>query len=146
MRVQDNGGLYDKDKLRWKGVEDTTIVAACGPPGGARQPMSQRFSRHFLAVYMLEPSEATLRHIFEQAASSFFAINFPADVAAPVLKAMVASSVEAHVVAAKRLLPTPYKPHYTFSMRDLSKIYQVALHQALTEALVCACIGLLLRE
>ena len=30
-------GFYDRKKLFWKTIEDVTLVAACGPPGGGRQ-------------------------------------------------------------------------------------------------------------
>ena len=124
-RVQDQGGMYDRDKFAWAAIQDASLVAACGPVGGGRAPMSQRFTRHFQTLYMPEPPEATMRHIFEKAASGFFALHFPADVGPTMLKAMVASSVEAYAACSLKLLPTPYKPHYTFNLRDLSKIFQV---------------------
>lgn len=30
-------GFYDRKKLDWMGIQDTTLCAACGPPGGGRQ-------------------------------------------------------------------------------------------------------------
>lgn len=30
-------GFYDRKKLEWMGIQDTTLCAACGPPGGGRQ-------------------------------------------------------------------------------------------------------------
>jgi hypothetical protein len=29
--------MYDRKKLFWKEVDDTVLLAACGPPGGGRQ-------------------------------------------------------------------------------------------------------------
>jgi len=50
-------GFYDRAKLYWKEVEDTTLCAACAPPGGGRQEMSPRFVRHFTLLNVPPPSE-----------------------------------------------------------------------------------------
>lgn len=31
-------GFYDRSKLFWKDVDDTTLVAACAPPGNGQAP------------------------------------------------------------------------------------------------------------
>ena len=33
-QFQDFRGFYDRKKLYWKYIEDTTLVSACAPPGG----------------------------------------------------------------------------------------------------------------
>ena len=32
----DKWGFYSRDEWDWKGVQDSTLVAACAPPGGGR--------------------------------------------------------------------------------------------------------------
>lgn len=63
-QMQDFGGLYDRDKLAWIKVEDVTMSAACGPPGGGRNHVTTRLIRHFTVLSIPPPSELTLRHIF----------------------------------------------------------------------------------
>ena len=58
--LQDHGGFYDRGKLFWKEIADFTLLAACAPPGGGRQDMSARFTRHFLVLCMPPPSEVGL--------------------------------------------------------------------------------------
>lgn len=41
-QFQDYRGFFDRAKLFWKDVEETTIVSACGPPGGGRQELTER--------------------------------------------------------------------------------------------------------
>ena len=41
------GGFYDRQKLFWKNIEDTSLICAAGPPGGGRNKLSQRFVRKF---------------------------------------------------------------------------------------------------
>ena len=36
-QFQDFKGFYDRKKLFWKDIEDTTICTACAPPGGGRR-------------------------------------------------------------------------------------------------------------
>ena len=123
--MQDRGGLYDREQHVFCGLGRHALLAACAPPGGARQPMSQRVTRHFHPIYMPAPPEATLRSIFEQAAASFFTLNFAADLGPSLLKSVVSSTVDMFAAVSAQLLPTPFKPHYTFNLRDLTKVFLV---------------------
>ncbi|CAN0043390.1 unnamed protein product, partial [Laminaria digitata] len=42
----------------------------------------------------------------------------------PVTEPLVAASVKIYERIASELLPTPAKSHYTFNLRDLSKVFQ----------------------
>ncbi|KAJ9522810.1 hypothetical protein QJQ45_019798, partial [Haematococcus lacustris] len=70
-QLQDFGGFYDRKKLFWKEVEGATLCAACGPPGGGRQEMSSRFTRHFTQLNMPPPSETAMRTIFSTILGGF---------------------------------------------------------------------------
>ncbi|KAM3182197.1 hypothetical protein ACTXT7_012865 [Hymenolepis weldensis] len=63
-QFQDFGGFYDRDKLTWIEVEDVILAAACGPPGGGRNPITARLIRHFSVLAIPAPSDITLKHIF----------------------------------------------------------------------------------
>jgi len=56
----DKKGLYDRDTLEWKRVEDTTIIAAGARPGGGRNELTLRFTRHFNVFNIPEASKQTL--------------------------------------------------------------------------------------
>jgi len=43
-------------------------------------------------------------------------------------KPLVAASLEVYETIQKELLPTPTKSHYTFNLRDVSKVIQVTRH------------------
>ena len=48
---------------------------------------------------------------------------FPtSEIKARMLKPMVDSSIEVYLRIATELLPTPAKAHYTFNLRDVSKV------------------------
>jgi dynein heavy chain len=118
-------GLYDRQKLFWKNIEDLTLVAACAPPGGGRQDLTPRFVRHFSMLTIAPPTEAVMKHIFGSILSGFLE-TFPADVKA-LTSSMVDSTIEVYTRICADLLPTPAKSHYTFNLRDLSKVFQGVL-------------------
>ncbi|KAF5915052.1 hypothetical protein HPG69_003553, partial [Diceros bicornis minor] len=64
-QYQDFGGFYDRNKLFWKDIQDVTIVSACAPPGGGRNPVTPRFIRHFSMLCLPMPSEHSLKQIFQ---------------------------------------------------------------------------------
>ncbi|XP_053520536.1 dynein axonemal heavy chain 6 [Artibeus jamaicensis] len=121
-QYQDFGGFYDRNKLFWKDIQDVTIVSACAPPGGGRNPVTPRFIRHFSMLCLPMPSEHSLKHIFRAILNGFLS-DFP-----PAVKKTAHHIVEASVEIYSRmsvdLLPTPTKSHYVFNLRDLSKCVQ----------------------
>ncbi|KAL0620243.1 Dynein heavy chain 6, axonemal, partial [Plecturocebus cupreus] len=54
--------LYDWPKVT---LLDVTIVSACAPPGGGRNPVTPRFIRHFSMLCLPVPSEHSLKQIFQ---------------------------------------------------------------------------------
>ncbi|XP_044910412.1 dynein axonemal heavy chain 6 isoform X7 [Felis catus] len=121
-QYQDFGGFYDRNKLFWKDIQDVTIVSACAPPGGGRNPVTPRFIRHFSMLCLPTPSEHSLKQIFQAILNGFLS-DFP-----PAVKQTASNIVEAAVEIYNRmsvdLLPTPAKSHYIFNLRDLSKCVQ----------------------
>ncbi|KER18354.1 hypothetical protein T265_16116, partial [Opisthorchis viverrini] len=63
-QLKDFGGFYDRDKLEWITIQDVTLSAACGPPGGGRNPVTPRLIRHFSVFTIPPPSEVNLKQIF----------------------------------------------------------------------------------
>ncbi|KAF8560849.1 hypothetical protein P879_09241 [Paragonimus westermani] len=121
-QFQDFGGFYDRDKLEWIEIRDMTLSAACGPPGGGRNPLTPRLVRHFSVLAIPPPSEANLKQIFSTILKGFLR-DFSQTVRGAT-EAVVSAAVEIYVRMAKELLPTPTKSHYVFNLRDLSKCIQ----------------------
>jgi dynein heavy chain len=151
-QLQDYRGFYDRKGLFWKDVEETVLCAACAPPGGGRQEVtprcvryrpcvrvcvfgggwpltpppcsapSPRFLRHFTMLSVPPPSDAATKSILSSILGGFLS-DFPPDLKASCA-ALVNASVEAYGRISEGFLPTPAKSHYTFNMRDLSKVSQ----------------------
>ncbi|XP_005385504.1 PREDICTED: dynein heavy chain 6, axonemal [Chinchilla lanigera] len=121
-QYQDFGGFYDRNKLFWKDIQDVTIVSACAPPGGGRNPVTPRFIRHFSMFCLPMPSEHSLKQIFQAILNGFLSDFTPA--VKQTAPNIVEASVEIYNRMSVDLLPTPAKSHYVFNLRDLSKCVQ----------------------
>lgn len=120
----DYQGFYDRYKLFMKSVEDTILVCAAAPPGGGRNVLSPRFTRHFNIICLAKQSDKTLISIFGQILKEFFnAWGFTENVKRKS-EAIVEGTVEIFTRISKDLLPTPTRFHYTFNLRDISKVFQ----------------------
>ncbi|KAL3669840.1 hypothetical protein V7S43_005217 [Phytophthora oleae] len=123
------GGLYDRDKFFWKDINDSVLIAAGGLPGGGRQTLCPRFVRQFSAVFCL-PScdEAGMKVIFNSILSTHItacggASAFAKNVRDTLLLTADATC-ELFQLVVQGLLPTPAKCHYTFNLRDVTKLIQ----------------------
>lgn len=119
----DNGGFYDLETLKFKEVKDTNFITACAPPGGGRNVVTPRLFRHFNMIWIPALSKKSMELIFSSILRGFLEINQKSSLdmfADPVVR----SSVEIYEKTIKDFLPTPAKSHYTFNLRDLSKVVQ----------------------
>lgn len=119
----DSSGFFDTQKLIFKQIKDTKFVCACAPPGGGRNHVTPRLFRHFNMVWVPDLSEQSMQTIFTQMLEGFLALNEASGLrifAEPVIRA----SVDLYQKTINEFLPTPAKCHYTFNLRDLSKVVQ----------------------
>ncbi|XP_063958044.1 dynein axonemal heavy chain 6-like isoform X2 [Lytechinus pictus] len=115
-------GFYDTTKLAWKNILDVTLVAACAPIGGGRNPLSPRLLKHFCMLALPQPSTRSLQHIYQVQLGRFLENgDFLPDVK-ELLNPLVSASIAIYYKMCVNILPTPAKSHYTFNLRDLSKV------------------------
>ena len=116
-------GFYDLKNFFFKNVEDVIFVASCAPPGGGRNQVTPRFFRHFNMIWQIQLSQSSMETIFSSILRGFLDEHPDenlSDYADPIVK----TSVETYIKICNDLLPTPNKSHYTFNLRDLSKVIQ----------------------
>jgi dynein heavy chain len=118
-------GWYDlvEKSHPWRTIIDTTMVAACGPPGGGKQPVTDRFFRHFNIIGYTALSDSVMHAIYTTILGEFLKAGFSED-CIKLTNSLVESSVVVFNRIGKELLPTPAKSHYTFNLRDLGKVFQ----------------------
>ncbi|GMH32802.1 hypothetical protein BSKO_00636 [Bryopsis sp. KO-2023] len=120
----DHEGWYDrKPPCQFKKIVDTQFVGSMGPPGGGRNPVTNRFLRHFNIISFTEMSSESLMRIFTTILSAFLKKNFNEGIQEMCDK-VVQGTVDIYNDIKVALLPTPSKSHYTFNLRDLSKVIQ----------------------
>ena len=116
------GGWYDRKALEMRKIIDVIFVCACGPPGGGRNHVTARFYRHFNVVNYVDMSDDSLNLIFTTILTNFLG-TFEAEVLGEAA-GFVKATVSLYNTVLEELRPTPAKPHYSFNMRDISKVFQ----------------------
>lgn len=118
-------GFYDRDKLFWKDITDVLMFVGAAPPGGGRSAVTGRFTRHFNVLCFPPASEIALTTIFTSILSGFVA-KFETEIQ-KLVHGTVAATIEIYTKISQELLPTPAKFHYTFNLRDISKVRESLL-------------------
>ncbi|KAL0221591.1 hypothetical protein RCL1_001445 [Eukaryota sp. TZLM3-RCL] len=118
----DYGGWYDRKTLTFRKLVDILFVSAMGHPGGGRTEITQRFTRHFNLISFCNLESDSLTRIFSTM-FNWFANRFSGGIRG-LSSTLVETSVKLYNSISINLLPTPSKSHYTFNLRDLSKVFQ----------------------
>ncbi|KAI8782171.1 dynein heavy chain 12, axonemal, partial [Biomphalaria glabrata] len=118
----DHGHWYDLKDTSKLTLIDIQFLAAMGPPGGARNVVSQRLTRHFTVVSMNAFSDDTMSKIFNAIVNTYFKYEEFAMDFIVLGSSIVQSTLEVYKEAMANLLPTPNKSHYVFNLRDFSRV------------------------
>jgi len=120
----DHQGWYDLKDCTFRELVDIQFIAAMGPPGGGRNPVTPRYIRHFNLLWCTDYAPAALERIFKTIFDWHFSKDkFPGECTS-LGNGIVQATINIFNNIAKELLPTPSKSHYTFNLRDLSKVFQ----------------------
>jgi len=117
----DHDGWYDlKSVGSFMKITDINFICAMGPPGGGRNPVTPRLTRHFNLISFTEMENTSLNKIFKTVLDSFLG-KLSQDLLV-LTDSIVNASIHVYNTIRNELLPTPAKSHYTFNLRDLSKV------------------------
>ncbi|EDL24804.1 mCG3819, partial [Mus musculus] len=118
----DHGGWYDRKVIgAFKNLVDINFVCAMGPPGGGRNAITPRLTRHFNYLSFIEMDEVSKKRIFSIILECWMAGAPNID---DLTEPLVDATINVYGIITSQLLPTPAKSHYTFNLRDLSKVFQ----------------------
>ncbi|KAJ3375748.1 Dynein heavy chain 2, axonemal [Allomyces arbusculus] len=118
----DYGYCFDKQKQLVKHVHEVQLVAAMGPPGGGRNPLSSRVQSRFHLLHMAFPNEVSLNRIFATIINQKLQ-DFEEELK-PLGAIMTQSTIDVYHAVVAQFLPTPTKMHYLFNLRDISRVFQ----------------------
>uniref|UniRef100_H2YF92 AAA+ ATPase domain-containing protein n=1 Tax=Ciona savignyi TaxID=51511 RepID=H2YF92_CIOSA len=128
----DHSGWYDRKAIGlFRTLVDISFVFAMGPPGGGRNPITARLLRHCNYLCCNEMELESKSRIFSTIVSGWLS-PAPEDIR-DLCKGLVSSTIELYDLITTQLLPTPAKSHYTFNLRDLSKVFQGMLMMEVTK-------------
>uniref|UniRef100_A0A5F8HDN5 Dynein axonemal heavy chain 3 n=1 Tax=Monodelphis domestica TaxID=13616 RepID=A0A5F8HDN5_MONDO len=112
----DHGHWYDKKDTSRLDIVDVLFVSAMGPPGGGRNDITGRFTRHLNIISINAFEDEILTRIFTSIADWHFGKGFG--------KMLVQATMTIYKAAVENFLPTPSKSHYVFNLRDFSRVIQ----------------------
>ncbi|NXP46066.1 DYH7 protein, partial [Heliornis fulica] len=118
----DHGFWYDLKDTSKITLVDVQLLAAMGPPGGGRNPVTPRFLRHFNLCAINSFSDDTVVRIFATVVGVYLRASEFSSEFFTIGNQIVTATLEVYKKAIKNLLPTPTKSHYTFNLRDFSRV------------------------
>lgn len=124
----DSKMFYD-EKRQLRHIKDTIFMACCAPPSGARNPVTPRLFRHFNMIWIPDLKEDSMKTIFKEILKGYLETgpligNKESLDLIEKLDVIMNCSLSIYNKIRMEKLPTPEKSHYTFNLRDMSKIVQ----------------------
>ena len=126
-QLVDNGGWFDLAEKEFKTIVDTQLVSAMCPPGGSRNHITPRMLRHFSIMCISSFDGGTMKLIFNTILSWHMEVQRMPEEVFSLSTNIVDATLSIYSKAIENLLPTPLKSHYTFNLRDFSRVVQGVL-------------------
>ena len=145
-QYMDHDGWYDRKAIgSFLTLTDIMFIGAMGPPGGGRNPITARFSRHFNTLAFVEMSDESKARIFKSIMVNGWLSGKMSKIQGShetpeflvqeddIIDKLIQKTIDVYNTISEQLRPTPAKSHYTFNLRDLSKVVQgITMHEVST--------------
>jgi dynein heavy chain len=118
------GGCYTYVKpIKFQQIIDVSYALSMGPPGGGRNPVSNRFLRFFNNIAFPDLSARSMSKIFTTLLNEAFRLQRADKVLSEAVVPLVKSTITVFQQCIKAFVPKPAHVHYTFNLRDVSRVF-----------------------
>ncbi|KAG7245081.1 hypothetical protein INR49_023647, partial [Caranx melampygus] len=122
----DHHHWYDKKDTSVLNIVDVLFMSAMGPPGGGKNDITGRFTRHLNVISIDCFDDETLTKIFSSITDWHFSKGYDASFCR-LGKIMVQATMAVYKDTIDSFLPTPSKSHYIFNLRDFARVIRGVL-------------------
>ena len=120
-QYQDQGHWFHPADCSKLYLEDLILLSAMGPPGGSRNDITNRMTRHFNVVSVDTFGEEIFKIIFGTITDWHFARGFQGNCCVTG-KLIVPATAQLFNGILPKFLPIPSKSHYLFNLRDFARV------------------------
>jgi len=106
-----------------KRIEGLQFLGAMNHPGGGRNDIPPRLKRHFFSFNMTPPSQKSVENIYGRILEVLFNPKKYSQEVCNMRVPLVDATIAIWDAVKRRLLPTPSKFHYTFTIRELARVF-----------------------
>ncbi|RTG86185.1 dynein heavy chain, axonemal [Schistosoma bovis] len=117
----DHNHWYDRKDNTKQYLVDVQFMAAMGPPGGGRNNITSRLTRHTNVLGVNEFDDQTMLKIFTTITDAHFSNGFEPQFMR-LSKILVQATLHVYKLSISTFLPTPAKSHYIFNLRDFARV------------------------
>lgn len=123
--IEQKGFYFLQKDLRgfFMGVENLQFIGAMLHPGGGKNDIPHRLKRHFFAINMTPPSQKSVENIYGKILEAIFNPKKYNPEVINMRPLLIDATIAIWESTKKRLLPTPAKFHYTFTLRELARVF-----------------------
>jgi dynein heavy chain len=99
------------------------FIGAMMHPGGGRNDIPHRLKRHFFAINMTPPSNRAVENIYGKILEAIFNPKKYSQEVIGMRPFLIDATITVWDAVKRRLLPTPAKFHYNFTLRELARVF-----------------------
>jgi len=116
--------LSKEERGYFRAIENLQFLAAMNHPGGGRNDIPHRLKRHFFSINMTPPSQRAIENIYGRILEVLFNPKKYTQEVIGMRPFLIDATISIWDAVKRRLLPTPSKFHYNFTIRELARVFQ----------------------
>lgn len=112
-----------EERGQFREIIKLSFLAAMAQPTGGKRSIPNRLKRHFYSLNMTPPSQKAIINIYGRILEALFNPKKYSNDVVAMKDLLIEGTIEVWTQVKKKLLPTPKKFHYNFTIRELSRVF-----------------------